>query len=93
MPERPALAGKSLAATNGLHGRVLCLPMANDLSNVELDTISSVLEGCLTRSVPLDGSGRHADDGLTVGHRPNHDGAGADGGFSAHLDVWDDDRP
>jgi dTDP-4-amino-4,6-dideoxygalactose transaminase len=44
IPECATAAGADLTATNAIHGRVLCLPMANDLSPVELDTIASVLE-------------------------------------------------
>jgi dTDP-4-amino-4,6-dideoxygalactose transaminase len=42
-PERwPALG--DLATTDDLYGRLLCLPMANDLSDSEEDAIASVLE-------------------------------------------------
>jgi dTDP-4-amino-4,6-dideoxygalactose transaminase len=44
MSERTPWAGGNLDRTNDLHSRMLCLPMSNDLSPVELETIASVLE-------------------------------------------------
>lgn len=45
MPDHMALASRSLTATDDLHGRMLCLPMANELGGAELEAIASVLEG------------------------------------------------
>jgi dTDP-4-amino-4,6-dideoxygalactose transaminase len=39
------VVGDGLARTDDLHRRILCLPMANDLSAAELETIGKVLEG------------------------------------------------
>jgi dTDP-4-amino-4,6-dideoxygalactose transaminase len=45
MPAATTVVGDGLARTDDLHRRILCLPMANDLSAAELDTIASLLEG------------------------------------------------
>jgi dTDP-4-amino-4,6-dideoxygalactose transaminase len=43
-PEQSTIAGPNVERTEDLHRRILCLPMANDLSAAERDTIASVLE-------------------------------------------------
>lgn len=42
-PGRWQTVGEGLATTHDLHRRLLCLPMANDLSEAELDEIAAVL--------------------------------------------------
>lgn len=42
-PDRWKTVGEDLATTHDLHRRLLCLPMANDLSETELDEIAAVL--------------------------------------------------
>jgi dTDP-4-amino-4,6-dideoxygalactose transaminase len=43
-PEHSTVVGPGVERTEDLHRRILCLPMANDLSAAEQDTIASVLE-------------------------------------------------
>jgi len=43
MPERWEVAVGDLSTTHDLYQRLLCLPMANDLSETEVETIASVL--------------------------------------------------
>ena len=44
VPERSTVVGDGLAATDDLHRRILCLPMANDLTEAEIGTIGATLE-------------------------------------------------
>ena len=44
LPHPPPAAGGGLPETDSLHARILCLPMANDLSEAELATIGALLE-------------------------------------------------
>jgi dTDP-4-amino-4,6-dideoxygalactose transaminase len=43
-PEGSTVAAGTLERTEDLHRRILCLPMANDLTKAERDTIASTLE-------------------------------------------------
>jgi dTDP-4-amino-4,6-dideoxygalactose transaminase len=43
-PQHSTIVGPGLERTEDLHRRILCLPMANDLTETERDAIASVLE-------------------------------------------------
>jgi dTDP-4-amino-4,6-dideoxygalactose transaminase len=70
----------NLERTEDLAGRILCLPMANDLTAAEVGLIASAL----TRG--------HADHGRVRRHVGDHHGAGADNGALAHPHVGDHHR-
>jgi dTDP-4-amino-4,6-dideoxygalactose transaminase len=43
VPEGSVIAGGSLAVTHDLHRRILCMPMANDITEAEVATIAATL--------------------------------------------------
>lgn len=100
---RWGIADGNLQQTDELCERILCLPMANDLADVELEMIAAILrpdeptsrlgphEAAPSRSVAGPASAKlasgHADDRLALRHRPDDHGAGSDDGISTHGEI------